>query len=124
LKGNCSTGSRWAAEGGRDKTKWEWQGTSWEGWKGDAGKWRLGCCCRHIGVDAIDVNQLEKGRKGGLLRRVQVWSMGGAVGREEINFTVAKSCGFLYRKAREATEIVIGRCELFLSVIWTAPLNI
>ncbi len=64
----------------------------------------------------INVDQLKKGRKGGLLWRVRVWSMGGSVGREEINFTIAKSHGFLYWKAREATEIVIRRCELFPSL--------
>jgi len=123
-KYDCSTGSWWAAKGSQDKVEWEQQGTSWRRWKGDAGEWRLGCCCHCIWVNAINVNQLEKGRKGGLLWRVRVWSMGGAVGREKINFTVAKSRGFLYQKAREATEIVIRRCELFPSVVKEAPLII
>jgi len=115
-KDDCSIGGQWAAKGGQDKVEWEWQGTSWKGWKGDAGEWRLGCCCHRIGVDAIDVDQLEK-REKRLLRRVRVWPTGGTVGKAEINFTVAESRGFLYRKAREATEIVIGRCELFPSVM-------
>jgi len=50
--------------------------------------------------------------------------MGGTVGKVKINFTIAESCGFLYRKMREATEIVIRRCELFLSVMQEATPNI
>jgi len=59
---------------------------------------------------------LKNGEKR-LLQRVRVWPTGGTIGKAEINFTVAESRGFLYWKAREATEIVIGRCELFLSVM-------
>jgi len=66
---------------------------------------------------------LKKGEKR-LMRRVWSWHTEKTVGIADTNFTLAKSRGFLYRKAREATEIVIGRCELFPSVVQASPLNL
>jgi len=65
-----------------------------------------------------------KKREKRLLQRIWVWPTEKTIGKAEINFTIAESRGFLYRKAREATETVIGRCELFPSVVDKAILNV
>jgi len=48
----------------------------------------------------------------------------GAIGNENICLAIARSRRLLYWKARGATEIVIGRCELLWKVVKAPTLNV
>jgi len=56
-----------------------------------------------------------------LLQRVQVRSTGGAIDCDKKS--IAESHTFLYWRTREATEIVIRRCEFVWSAVEEVTLN-